>query len=495
MKSAKNLLVPFIIFIALVLCVIVYFVVEMVKKNEPEQTSAGLINVVYVNPGDISSLTVYNRDTGVNSVVNCSLMSNGSMNFDYKGDDAEEGEKYSQAGLYTYVETLSSFSCNTKINSPGDLSEYGLYNPRFTINIYSVSGTVTTVYIGDNTPDGAYCYMYVSGSGDIYTVTVTKIIQAEKNALDFLDSTVLSIKYSELATVHFDRASDKLSVDANVRLTDSGIADFEFFKPYTHAASPYFGNLIDLLVELEISEYVDIKDSELARYGLKDPAFHFVFTMKNGDFIEMFFSNKTEGYYYGYMTGLDKYFKVYERQVEGIELQETVLIDPYVCYCYAKNLSSITGTYGDKTFKFGLSVADGDSITSEESTVTLDGRNAKINDPDGRSFCSVLFESIACIKIGGIENDAVPDISSGPVLSFNFNDKTYNSTLYEFYKRDSDSYYVFKNGEYTHFYVYSRELFYDGGFDTYSYGCWSAYELLNEAISGNINGVYTMPTE
>ncbi|MBO4590970.1 MAG: DUF4340 domain-containing protein, partial [Eubacterium sp.] len=406
MKSAKNLLVPFIIFIALVLCVIVYFAVELVKKNESEQTSAGLINVVYINPGDISSISVYNRDTGINSVVNCSMMSNGSQSYDYKGDDAEDGEKYSQSGLYSYVEALSSFSCNTMIKSPGALSEYGLDNPRFTININSVSGTVTTVYIGNNTPDGAYCYIYVAGSGDIYTVTVTKIIQAEKNALDFLDSTVLSIQYSDLSTVHFDRTSDNLSLDANVRLTDSGIADFDFYKPYSHAASPYFGTLMDKLVELEISEYVDIKESELAKYGLKDPAFHIVFNMKNGDSTEFFFSNKTEGFYYGYMTGFDKYFKVYERQVEGIELQETVLIDPYVCYCYAKNLSSITGTYGDKTFKFGLSVADGDSITSEASTVTLDGRNAKISDPDGRSFCSILFESIACIKIGGIENDA-----------------------------------------------------------------------------------------
>ena len=43
------------------------------------------------------------------------------------------------------------------------------------------------------------------------------------------------------------------------------------------------------------------------------------------------------------------------------------------------------------------------------------------------------------------------------------------------------------------FFVYSREIFNDGGSDTYSYGFWKAYELLNEAISGSINGVYDIP--
>ena len=76
-----------------------------------------------------------------------------------------------------------------------------------------------------------------------------------------------------------------------------------------------------------------------------------------------------------------------------------------------------------------------------------------------------------------------------------FNGKDYVTTTYEFYTRDSDSFYVFKNGEYMSFYVYSSEIFNDGGYDTYNYGFWKAYELLDEAISGNISGVYDMPSE
>ena len=178
--------------------------------------------------------------------------------------------------------------------------------------------------------------------------------------------------------------------------------------------------------------------------------------------------------------------------LSGVDIDETVLIDPYICYCYAKDYTTIIGTYKEKTFKFELDVSSENSIVSEESRVSLDGRNAKITDSAGRSYCSLLFESIACIKIGGVEVAEKTKPSSAPELSLTFIDKNYVTTVYEFYPKGTDSYYVFKNGEYMNFYVYATEIFNDGGSDTYSYGYWRAYELLNQAITDNMNGIYDL---
>ena len=495
MKSVKNLLVPFIILIALIICVIVYFIVENVTKTDSEETFSGLIDVVYINSNDIDSVSVYNRDTGHTSLVKCSLDSSGIVNYEYQGEDANPSEYYSQLGLSNYVDLLSTFSCNSKVSSSGNFAEYGLDHPKYTIIIKALNGTDTTVFLGNKSPDGAYCYMYVSGSQDIYTVSANKLEQADKTGIDFLDTQVLQISYNDLKTVHFDRKSDALSLDANVVITDSGIADFVFYKPYNHGSSPYFGNMIDRMTNLEIAKYVEIESQELVKYGLDDPEFHFVLTLNSGEFKEIYLSKKVNGYFYGYLTGMDKYFMISELQMEGLEMPETVLIDPYISYCYVKDISSITCKYGDRSFKLSLDVAEGRPITAEEARVELDGRNAKISDSDGRSYASILFESIACIKIGGTDGSAVPDTSAGAVFSLSFVDKSYNTTLYEFYTRDGDSFYVFKNGEYMSFYVYSRELFNDGGRDTYSYGCWTAYELLSRAISENVNGIYDMPAE
>ncbi|WP_034442623.1 DUF4340 domain-containing protein [Butyrivibrio sp. AE2032] len=495
MKSVKNLLVPFIILIALIISVIVYFVVENATATDPEETFSGLIDVVYINSNDIDSVSVYNRDTGHTSIVKCTMDSSGIVNYEYQGEDANPSEYYSQIGLSDYVDLLSTFSCNSKVSAVGNYAEYGLDHPKYTVTIKALNGTVTTVFLGNKTPDGIYCYMYVSGSQDIYTVAVSKLEMADKTAISFLDTQVLQIDYYDLKTVHFDRKSDGLSLDANVVMTDSGIADFKFYKPYSHGSSPYFGNMIDKLSNLEISKYIEIDSQELLKYGLDDPEFHFIFTLNSGEQKELYFSKKVNGFFYGFLSGMDNYFMISELQLEGMEMPETVLIDPYIAYCYVKDISSITCKYGDRSFKLSLDVAEGRPITAEEARVELDGRNAKISDSDGRSYASILFESIACIKIGGADGSAVPDTSAGAVFSLSFVDKSYNTTLYDFYTRDDDSFYVFKNGEYMSFYVYSRELFNDGGRDTYSYGCWTAYELLSRAISDNINGIYDMPAE
>ena len=495
MKSVKNLIVPFIILIALIIGVVIYYVATNIKNSQVTETSQGYVDVVFFNSTDVSSLSVYNSETQFTSLVNCTVGTNDSITFEYKGDDAVEGQKYSHSKLYDYFSNMTSFTCNNKVSTTGNYAEYGLDNPSFTVTITTISGSTTTVYIGNKSPDGQYCYIYVEGSADIYTVNVSKYDLAAKTGIDFLDSTVLSIDYADLATVHFDRKTDGLTLDANVILNDKGVASFEFYKPYAHSSSGYFCTMIDSIVDLEITEYVAIGPDELSKYGLDQPTYHFILTSNSGSQTELFFSRELSGYYYGYIAGMDNYFMISTYQIDNLDLAETVLIDPYVCYCYAKDISTINCTYGDKSFKFTLYVPDGESITSERSTVELDGRNAKISDSAGRSFCSILFESIACIKIAGSEPGATVDTSAGPVITLEFVDNGYQSTVYEFYTRDADSFYVYKNGEYTSFYVYANEIFYNGGLDTYSYGFWSAYELLSEAITNNSNGIYEIPTE
>ena len=295
MKSVKNLLVPFIILIALIIGVIVYYVVSSNGHTVQTETQNGLTDVVFYNSSDIASLTVYNRDTGLTSKVNCSTDANGTVNYEYLGDDIEAGAKYSQSRLSNYVGLLTYFACNAKVSTTGNYSEFGLDDPSYVITINAVNGVVTTVNLGDRTPDGKACYLYVSGSQDIYTVTAVKLAEAEKSGINFLESTMFRVKYSDLKSVHFDRRTDGLSLDANVVMTASGIANFEIYKPYSHAASPYFGTLIDQITNLEISEFVNIDSDELAKYGLKDPDYHFVLTLNNGEKKELYVSRQIDG--------------------------------------------------------------------------------------------------------------------------------------------------------------------------------------------------------
>ena len=365
MKSIKNLLVPFIILIALVISAVVYFAVEKIRSKEPADTSVGMVDIVYYNASDIASLSVYDRENGIDSLVNCSLDSNNTIHYEYCGADAEPSVTYSQSKLAAYVSALSCYSSNYKVSSTGNYSEYGLDTPSYVITVKTVNGNDTTVNLGNRTPDGKNCYMYVSGSSDIYLVNVDKLYQAEKNAMSFMDSSVLSLDYNEIKSVHFDRKSDGLSLDVSITVKDSGNVAYDIIKPYSHKASTYFEKMIDSVTHLEIAEFIDISISELSKYGLDIPEYHFVITMNSGEKTELYFSKQINGYYYGYISGSDNYFMLTGYQLEGLDLNETVLIDPYICYCYIKDISSITGTYGDRSFKFSLDVPLGKNIMSE----------------------------------------------------------------------------------------------------------------------------------
>ena len=491
MKSVKNLLVPFIILVALSLFAAVYFIADSISKKKVDENLEGTFTVFSCSTSEITSISVRNNESGYTSVVKCSNDGSGNTVCEFAGDDYNASEKYSQSKLMSFVNAFSNFYSGNKIGAEGRLADFGLESPRFRITIETVSGT-TNILMGNKSPDNQYCYVCVEGTTDVYTVEVGKENYAECRGIDFFEPLSIKIDYNEVKTVHFDRKTDGLTLDANVSVNDNGMADFELYSPYVHGTSGYFGTMFDTLSNISIVDFVEIGAAELKEYGLDVPAYHFVFNMTNGSKTEFFFSKPFSGYYYGYINGTNKYFKLSEFQLQGLDIAETVLIDPYVCYCYAKDYTTIIGTYKDKSFKFELDIPSGNSIIDDESTVTLDGRNAKITDSVGRAYCSVLFESIACIKIGGVEVAEKTKPSSEAELTLTFIDKNYVTTVYEFYPKGTDSYYVFKNGEYMNFFVYASEIFNDGGSDTYNYGYWRAYELLNQAITDNMNGIYDL---
>lgn len=491
MKSIKNLLVPFIILVALCLFAAGYFIAEEIGKKKANESTEGFYTILNIDPADISKLTVKNNESGYTSVVNCTSDGTGVITCEFAGDDVDPSEKYSQTKLRSLVSILSAYYGEHKIDASGKLAEFGLDNPKYQVTIEGREGTIR-LFLGNKTPDEQNCYMYVEGSSDVYTVDSTKLYYAELKGIDFLDSLVISIDFNEVKSVHFDRKTDGLSLDANVNVSKNGVADFTLYSPYVHGTSGYFGTMFDTLAKLEITDFVTVDSTTLSEYGLDTPAYHFAFTKNSGEKIEFFFSKLISGYYYGFAKNVNKYFRISEYTLNGLDNAETVLIDPYICYCYVKDYTTILGTYKDKSFKFDLDVTEGQSIVSDDARVTLDGRNAKISDSYGRSYCSLLFESIACIKIGGVEIAEKTKPASPAELSLTFIDKNYATTVYEFYPKGTDSYYVFKNGEYMNFYVYATEIFNDGGSDTYSYGYWRAYELLNQAISENSNGIYDL---
>lgn len=490
MKSAKNLLIPFIIMILLAVGVVVFFAIDK-NKNRTEVTTTNIsVDLLYVSPVEIASVSVMHKEGNINVKVEKKTSSNGSDVFTYSGSD-KGSETYSQTEMGNFVNMLTSFVGCTLVSENANLAEFGLDVPSYTVSINKTDGSSNVILIGNLAPDPSYCYLCAKGSTSVYLVSADKYRYASREAKDFLDASIIDVALSGIDTVRFVRKTDSIDLTANCVYDDSSESfSFKFFKPFETHSSSYFDRLIEHVCTLEANEYEDATTENLSKFGLGVPRFTITINAKTGKTYELDFSAAIGGFYYGRLNHTGKIFKISTDKLESIESPLLVLISDYVFYDTCDNVDSVECTGGDKKFVMKMDVKKGEAISDEASTVTLDGRNAKVSSSSGRSYAAMLYEAVFCINVGGVEENAVIPSSSVPVTSIKIFDRNHSSIVYDFYKRSDDTCYVCKNGEYTKFYVYNTELYNDGGTDTYSYGIWPAYEILTKAITNSINGVY-----
>ncbi len=484
MKSVKNLLIPLIILAVLVIGLVLCFVFK--PNDAVPSVSQDSYPVLSLDVIDVASITVDKQD-GSTLTINSTVVSNTSVHYELVSDDTVDNVFYSQDIMASYVSMLSTYISPYYVSDGVDFAEYGLDNPLYTVTITMVDGTTHVALFGNPTSDGKYNYFALQGQTQVYMMAVAKSEYCEYNAINFRDTQILNLQLSQIQTATFDRTTDGVHLETTCVLPEGNLpTQFYVTEPYSIQASTYFKNLLETVTTLTISSFVDISQEQLADYGLDEPTFSFNFRLRTGESISVYFSSNIGGVYYGFSSLGSGYFSVSESLVSGFETPLLTLLSTNIYSTNEGDVSSISCQYGSQQFEFDVDVVE--SITEVDGDVTLDTRNPLIYSSNGACYASVLFDALNSIQIGGVDSDANPSGTSEISLNFILDD--YSTTTLEFITRDSSSYYVMINGEYSQFYVNSDEIFANGGADGSAYGFWAAYELVNEAIDGNINGVY-----
>lgn len=492
MRSFKSLIVPLIIMVVLVVGVIVYFAVSSSSKEPIQSQSVELFSAGYA---DLDSISVKSKDPASPLISVLVKTSDGvAVDFEYNGEDKDPKASYSSYKMSSFVSALMYYYADL-ISDNVVLSEYGLQDPEYKIILTKKNGETSVVNMGDLTTDGSNVYVSLEGTTGVYTVPAIKKEYAAYKGNDFLESQILDLDYSLMESVSFTRKTDGLELKADVKASESSDApQFRITSPIEKDSSSNFATLMDYVAKLRIMSYVDIPAEELGNYGLADPAFVFTFANKDGSTKKISLSMNMAGYYYGFIDSNKEYFKLSGNEIGLLDAPVLSYMQSYVKYFRASDISVVKGEYKDESFEFSLDVKEDEAISDKTATALLNGRNAQVTNNEGRSYCAMFFESLVCMDIGGLELDAKP-VLNDPVCNLTFITSNYQTYLVEFVKRNNDSYYVFINGEYSGYYVYDKVLFNNGGTDTYSYGVWEAYKLLNTAISENRSGVYNIPVD
>ena len=220
-----------------------------------------------------SSLPVSVTDDEIAKVT----VKNGDVTMTYtKSDDTwtyEEDHDFplDESAVDTKMSKLTSLTVDRVLESPEDLSEYGLDEPKQEVTVLKTDGTAFTLYIGNQNSSNNDFYVKVDDGADVYTMPASSVNVFDMQPYDVakadtfptLESTnIRNIKVEkEDGTVEF--ASDETATSWTVKDQDGNEE-----KAGTTAAS----DLTTAVSSLSYKKFIDYKGDDLARYGLDKPA-------------------------------------------------------------------------------------------------------------------------------------------------------------------------------------------------------------------------------
>ena len=502
MKTWKNLIIPAGILVLLIAGLLVYNFTLKDKLNPPAQTTAGTAEadsyVVQYQPADIAEIHVLKSDGTGYAVSSSGVGADGAPVWDYASDGEDlSGYNFSQDSLSSFVNILSSCDAVKSIADAKDsLSEYGLEKPAYTVKYTLVSGEVHTLLFGSNSFDGNDVYCTLDDTGIVKTTYLIKAATCDASVMDFLDLAITTVKATDIASVTFARTEDNLDLVVSgqkVPTADGTSSEFgwEVTSPFTIEASAAFGTLMDAVLALKVTSYVDLNPDNYAKYGLDKPAYTFDITLASGNHMQIMLSKDMGGIYYGASTESPAVFSLGTSALTGLQTPLVELINPYLSYEFIANVEKIEASFPDGSFSMDMDVAKGGSITDTASAVAVNGISAKVTDDTKRSYFANLYESIVCINIKGFDFAAKPVNTKDITIAITLKDST--QKIINLAVKDENTYYAFIDGAYVGFLVSKDEIYRDNGANLYDYGAWAAYDRLMEAIDGdNGSGVYVI---
>lgn len=499
MKIWKKLIIPAAIFVVLLAVLIV---VKMLPQGESSESTASVTSaaveeyVLSELSTNIEKLTVFAEDgSSFSMTTNGYAEADGAALWTYENATKDTtGYNFSMDKLNTFVNIFQDpLKTSTVVDTSADLAEYGLDTPSYTVQYKMKDGTSHELKIGDLTFEGRYVYCMIDNDPAVYTTYKIIRDKCAVEPIEFLDTMITKLESEEVVYATFSRKSDNLNLVAEQRLV-AGMSSAEkelgwvFIEPFNITASTAFTSLIKPMFQLEVSSFEEKNVTDFSKYGLDDPEYRFSFTLKNGQKKEILLSKDMGGIYYGLYSDTKDVFSINSEVITGLQTPPLELIKAYTCYEFIFDVSKIEAKFPEGSFVMDISVPKENRMPDPESSLKLDGVDAKVADSTKRLYYANLYEAFSTIEISALDFDAVPTNTKDISIKIQRVDGT--SITVDLAIKDKNTYYAFIDGKYEGFLVDKDQLYEDKGANLYDYGIWPAYQRTLEAIAGAKDGIY-----
>ena len=261
-KKGKGLLFAVLILIVLL---VLYFVIDLQQKKadqeaETEETEESSLPVSVTND-EIAKVTVKNGDV--------------TMSYT-KNDDTWTYEEDSdfpldESAVDTKMSKLTSLTVDRVLESPEDLSEYGLDEPKQEVTVLKTDGTAFTLYIGNQNSSNNDFYVKVDDGTDVYTMPASSVNVFDMQPYDVAKAdTFPTLESTNIRNIKVEKEDGTVEFSSDENGTSWTVKDQDGNEE--EAGTTAASDLTTAVSSLSYKDFVDYKGDDLARYGLDKPA-------------------------------------------------------------------------------------------------------------------------------------------------------------------------------------------------------------------------------
>ena len=261
-KKGKGLLFAVLILIVLL---VLYFVIDLQQKKadqeaETEETKDSSLPVS-VTDDEIAKVTVKNGDV--------------TMSYT-KNDDTWTYEEDSdfpldESAVDTKMSKLTSLTVDRVLESPEDLSEYGLDEPKQEVTVLKTDGTAFTLYIGNQNSSNNDFYVKVDDVTDVYTMPASSVNVFDMQPYDVAKAdTFPTLESTNIRNIKVEKEDGTVEFSSDENGTSWTVKDQDGNEE--EAGTTAASDLTTAVSSLSYKDFVDYKGDDLARYGLDKPA-------------------------------------------------------------------------------------------------------------------------------------------------------------------------------------------------------------------------------
>lgn len=343
-------------------------------------------------------------------------------------------------------------------DSSNDLSQYGL-DKGIKIAIDFKENDDRQFILGDALFDNQGYYFMEVGKDEIYSIAITK---GEVLSYDFsamLNTTLADFSEEGLGRIVVSKKG-KLIYDLNA-------VDNQYWQLVRPIKADVKTTIVEDTLEynlVEVSAYVDsiTSKSVLKKYGLDKPSYS-VRVCGGGDSDVSFDLGITDsnGLYYGRLKGEKYVFKIDTQTIPFIDLTVKDLILQFVDFRMIEDLKELSVTVGKNTDTFEITHEETTNKNGEEYMehyFTYKGVDiTNLRNDDASQYFSEIYTGFVSIPWVELDYYSEPKLKKPDVL-VEYITQDGNKHVLQYQRKNSATYYVFKNGEFANLLVSKDDI-------------------------------------